>query len=222
LRPRSHFRRYRGCQVPFSRFALPDLFSAVPLASAPVFITAPELIFGGIDGVKSCFLVLRSHTRFRQCGRASDPIFKFYAPVQLLGRTEGVDSRFHVLRYRTRFWQYQGRKLSFSCFARPNSFSAVPTWVPFSCLRSQTLFRWCVGRRVPLLCFALSDTFLAVRRASGPIIVFCTPIFLFCVPALIFGGTEGIGSRFHVFRSRTHFRRYRGRRVPFLCFVRPD
>jgi hypothetical protein len=29
------------------------------------------------------------------------------------------------------------------------------------------------------------------------------------------------GSRFHVLRSQTHFRRYRGRRVPFSCFACP-
>jgi hypothetical protein len=33
------------------------------------------------------------------------------------------------------------------------------------------------------------------------------------------GGSEGVGSRFHVLRSRTLFRRYRGRRVPCSCFA---
>jgi hypothetical protein len=45
---------------------------------------------------------------------------------------------------------------------------------------------------------------------------------MFCEPRLIFGGTEGVGSRFHVLRSRTRFRRYRGRRVPFSCVGRLD
>jgi hypothetical protein len=45
---------------------------------------------------------------------------------------------------------------------------------------------------------------------------------MFCAPRLIFGGTEGVGSRFHVLRSQSRFRRYRGRRVPFLCFAHPD
>jgi hypothetical protein len=45
---------------------------------------------------------------------------------------------------------------------------------------------------------------------------------MFCPPELIFGGTEGVGSRFHVMRSRTHFRRYLERRVHFSCFSIPD
>jgi hypothetical protein len=47
-------------------------------------------------------------------------------------------------------------------------------------------------------------------------------VFIFCAPKLVFGGTEGVGSRFHVLRSRTHFRRYRGRPIPFSCFPLPD
>jgi hypothetical protein len=36
---------------------------------------------------------------------------------------------------------------------------------------------------------------------------------------LVFGGgTEGVGSRFHVLRSRTNFRLYRGRRGPIFIF----
>jgi hypothetical protein len=48
------------------------------------------------------------------------------------------------------------------------------------------------------------------------------PDFIFCAPELVFGGIKGVASRFHVFRSQTRFRRYRGRRVPFSCFARPD
>jgi hypothetical protein len=35
----------------------------------------------------------------------------------------------------------------------------------------------------------------------------------FFAPVLVFGGTEGVGSRFQVLRARTRFRRYRGGRV---------
>jgi hypothetical protein len=45
---------------------------------------------------------------------------------------------------------------------------------------------------------------------------------MFCVPVLVFSGTDDDGSRFHVLRSRIHFWRCRGRRVPFSCFARPD
>jgi hypothetical protein len=36
------------------------------------------------------------------------------------------------------------------------------------------------------------------------------PVLMFCAPGLIFGRTEGVGSRFHVLRSRTRFPWYRG------------
>jgi hypothetical protein len=64
---RTHFRRFGGRRVPFSYFALPDSFSAVPKASGPDFkFCARRLIFGGIEGVGSRFHVLHSQTRFRQ------------------------------------------------------------------------------------------------------------------------------------------------------------
>jgi hypothetical protein len=118
----------------------------------------------------------------------------FCAPGLVFGGIEGVGSRFHVLRSRTRFWRYGGRRVPFSCFAR------------------QIHFRWYRGRRVNLSSFALSDSFSAVPRASGPVLKFCAP-------RLVFGGNEGVGSRFHVLRSRTRFRRCRVRCVPFSCFA---
>jgi hypothetical protein len=65
---------------------------------------------------------------------------------------------------------------------------------------------------------------------------------MFCATELVFGGTDGAGpnfhffcalrlvlgsnvsvrSTFHVFRSRTHFQRYRGSRVHFSCFALPS
>jgi hypothetical protein len=198
LRSRTRLRRYRGRRVPFSCFALPDSFSAVPGASVTVFMfCAPGLIFGGTMCVGALFHVLRSRTRFRRyrgrrftfscfvlpvsflmVSRASGPVFMFCAPGIVFGGAECVRSHFHVLRSQTRCRRYRGRRVAFSCFARLDSFSAVP-------------------------------------RVSGP-------IFMFCAPGIIFGGTEGVTYRFHVLRSQTHFRRYRGRRVPFSCFVCPD
>jgi hypothetical protein len=41
-------------------------------------------------------------------------------------------------------------------------------------------------------------------------------------PRHVFGGAECIGSCFHVLHAQTRFRRYRGSRVPFSSFGRPD
>jgi hypothetical protein len=85
----------------------------------------------------------------------------------------------------------------------------------FRVLRSQTHFRRYCGHRVPFSCYTLPNSFSAVPRAPAP-------VFMFYVPGLISHGTEGVGSRFHVLRSETRFRRYGGRRIPFSCFTRPD
>jgi hypothetical protein len=85
----------------------------------------------------------------------------------------------------------------------------------FHVLRSRTRFQRYRGRRVPFSYFALPNSFLTLSRMSGP-------VFMFCAPKLIFGGTEGAASQFHVLRSRTLFQRYRGRRVLFLYFALPD
>jgi hypothetical protein len=108
---------------------------------------------------------------------ASCPVLMFCAPRLFFGGTDSVGSRFHVLRARTHFRRYRWRRVPFTCFARPESFSVVP-------------------------------------RMSGP-------VFTLCAAGLVLGGNEGVGSRFHVLRSHTRFRRYRGRRVPFSCFARP-
>jgi hypothetical protein len=217
LRSQTRFRRYRGRRVPFSCFALPDSFSAVPRASGPVFMfCAPGLIFGGTERVGSRFHVLRSRTRFRRyrgrrvpfccfalpnpflaVPRASGPVFMFYAPGRIFGGTEGIPSRFHVLRSQTYFQRYRGRRVPISCFALPDSFSAVPR-------ASGPVFMFYAPRLV-----------FDGTRASGP-------IFMFYAPGYFFGGTEGVGFRFHVLRSRINFRRYRERRVPFSCIACPD
>jgi hypothetical protein len=243
LRNCTHFRRYRGRHVSFSCFALPDFFSALPRASGPFFIfCAPVHVFDGTEGFGSLYHVLRSRTSFRRyrglrvplscfarlysfsaVPRASGPVFMFCAPELVFGGTEGVRSLFHVLRSRNHFRRYHGSQVPFSCFVLPDSFSVIP-WAsgpifmfcsPEIVLRALTHFQRYRGRSIPFSCFALSESFSAVPRASGP-------IFLFCVPGLFFGGTGGVGSRFHILRFRNRFRRYRGRRVPFSCFARPD
>jgi hypothetical protein len=126
LRARTHFQRYRGRPVPFSCFARSDSFSAERRASCPVFMfCALGLIFGDTEVVGSRFQVLRPES-FSAIPRASGPVFMFCTHGIVFGSTEGVVSRFHVMRVRTRFQWYRGRRVSLSCFAHPNSFSAVP------------------------------------------------------------------------------------------------
>jgi hypothetical protein len=142
-----------------------------------------------------------------------------YVPVLVFGGTEGVRSHFHVLRSRTRFRRYRWRRVPFSCFAHPNSFSAVPrasgpviifcaTGVVFGgaegvgsrflVLAPELLFGDTEGVASCFHVFALPDSFSEVPRASGL-------DFLFCASELVSRGTEGVGSRFHVLRSRNHF-----------------
>jgi hypothetical protein len=201
---------------------------------------APGLVFSVAECVGSRFHVLRSRNRFRRCRvlqvsfscfarlnafstvpSVSAPDFKFCVLVLVFGGFEGVGSRFHFLHARTHFGRYRRRRVSFLCFALPDSFSAVPRasgpvfmfCAPqldfggtefirsrFHVLRSRTRFRRYRGPRVPFSSFARRDSFSVVPRASGP-------VFMFCAPGLVFGCKEGVGSRFHVLRSRTHFRR---------------
>jgi hypothetical protein len=213
------------------------------------------LIFSGTEGVGSRFLILLVRTHFRRyqgrrvrfssfalsetflaLPRASGPVFLFCAPGFVSRCTASVRFHFHVLRSRSRFRWYRGRRVPFSCFARPDSFSTVarasgPNFMfcsprivfgdievvgtHFHVLRSRTHFRRYRERQVPFSTLALPDTFSAVPRAWGL-------IFMFCVAGLVFGCTEGVRSRIHILRSRTRLRRYRGRQVPLSCFARPN
>jgi hypothetical protein len=219
LAARNCFRRYRGRRVPFSCLALLDTFSVVRRASATVFIfCAPGLVFGGSEGVNSRFHVFLSPYSFSAVPRASGPDFMFCAPRFIFGGTEGVDSRSHLLRYRIHFRRFRWRRVLISCFASfasPYTFSAVPrpsapvfmfcatrlvfdgtedVRFRFHILRSRTRFQRYGWRWVPFSCFALPDSFSADLRSSGP-------DFMYCVPVLVFGDTEGDGSRFYVLRS---------------------
>jgi hypothetical protein len=326
---RTHFRRYRGRRVPFSCFALPDSFSAVRKASGPVIMLscfalpdsfsmvrtasgpvimfcAPGLIFGGMDDIRSYYHVVRSRTHYQRyrgrrvpdpfstVPRASGPVLKFCPPEPVFGGTKGVRSHFRGLCSRTHFRRYRRRRVPYTCFALPEPFSSIPSTsgpvfmfsAPglifggtdgvgsrFHVLRSRTCFRRSRQRRVPFSCIALPDSYSAGARTSGQVYMFCAPepdfrsidgfrsrfhvlrsrthfrryrrrrvpfslsvfpdsfsvvttasrtVIMFCAPGLIFGGIEGVRSRFHVLRARTHFRRYRGRRVSLSCFALPD
>jgi hypothetical protein len=82
-------------------------------------------------------------------------------------------------------------------------------------MRSRTCFRRCREFQVPFSCFAPPNSFSVDPRASGP-------IFIFCAPGHVFGDSEFVGSRFHVFHSRKCFRWCEGRRVSFSCFALLD
>jgi hypothetical protein len=193
----SRFGRYEGRRVQFSYFAHSNSFSVVLMVSGPVFMfCAPGLISGGTKGVGSSFHVLCSKP-VRAELRAPSPIFMFDATGPVSGGIEGAESNFHVSRSPSHFPQYRERRVPFSYFSLPDTFSAVQ------------------GRQVPFSCFALPNTFWAVSRVSGP-------VFMFSAPELIFNGTEGASCRFHVLRSRTRFRLYQDRSMPLSSFVLPD
>jgi hypothetical protein len=238
LRFRTHFRWYRGCPISFSSLPRsPGLVSAIPRATGPVFMfCASGLVFDSTVGVGTRFQILRARIRFRRyqgrrfpfscfarpdsfstVPRASGPVFMFCVPEFIFGGTDGVGSSLHVLRSQTSFQRCRVRWVPFSCFAHPDSFSAVPkaSTPVFIFFRSRTRFRWYRVHRVPFSCVPILDTFLAVPRASGLDI-------MFCAPTLVFSGTEGIRSHFHVSRSRARFRRYRGRPISKSCFAFPD
>jgi hypothetical protein len=239
LRARTHFRRYRRCMVPSTCFVLPDMFSTVLYASRHVYMfCAPVLIFGGPEGDRSYFHVLHAGTRFwryerRQVPfscfvlpdmflavrRLSGPVFMFCALGQVFGGNEGVGCHFHVLRSQSRFQRYRGRRVPFSSFALPDSFSEVPRALGpvfmffalglvfgamecvrtrFPVLRARTHFRWYRGRLFLFSCFTRLDSFSAVPRAS-------VSFFMFCAPGHFFGGAECVGSHFHVLRAQTGF-----------------
>jgi hypothetical protein len=209
----------------------------VPKASGHVFMfCAPGLVFGGCEGFRSRFHVLRSQAHFRRY-RERRVTFSCFALTDSFFRgIEGVRSLFHVLHARTHFRYYRGCQVPFSCFACPDSLYVVPRasgpvfmfCAPgnvfdgavgvrscFHVLRARTHFRRYRGCRVPFFFFLRPDSLSAVPRASGP-------VFMFCAPGLVFGGCEGVGSRFHVLRSQARFRRYRERRVTFSCFALKD
>jgi hypothetical protein len=228
LRTRTRFRRYRRRQDPFLGFALSDSFSAVPRASCPVSCFAltdifssvprasgpvfnfcfPRPVFGGTEGVGSSFHVLRPQTHFQRYRGRHVSFFMFCTPGHSFGCTEGVRSRFHVLRSRTHFRRNRRRRFQFSCFSPHDPFSAVPT-------ASSPVFMICAPGPVFIDTDDVRSRFRRYRWRRGP-------IFMFCPSGPVFDGIDGIGSSFHVLRSRTRFRRYRGCRVPFSCIALPD
>jgi hypothetical protein len=153
----THFRRYQERHVSFSCFALPNPFSTVLRASGPVFkFCAPGLVFVRTDGV--------------------GPVLMFCAHGLIFGGTEGAGSRFNVLRSPDPFLAVH--QVSFSCFALPKLFSAVPR---ASC---------------HIFMFALQVPFSTIPTASGP-------VFILCALGLIFGGLRASGLVVRPFLTRS-------------------
>jgi len=165
----------------------------------------------------------------------SGPVFKFCAPGRVLGVSLGVRYCFQVFRSRTRFRRYPGRQVLVSSFALPDAFSAslrasgpVLTFCAFGrvlgvtervvsrlqVLRSGTRFRCYRGYRVLFSSFALPDAFWAIPGAL-------CPVFKFCAPGRVFDVDKRVGTRLHVLRSPTLFRRFRAHQDPFSLFALP-
>jgi len=227
-RSRKHFRCFRGHRVPFSSFAIPDAFLALPFA---------RFLF-------SCFALTDTLSALPS---ASGPVFTLCVPGRVFGVTECVGSRFHVLRTRTRFRRFRVHRVPLSRFAHPDTFLAfsrvsgpvftfcAPGCVfgvadlvgsRFQVLRSRTRFRCYQARRVPFSRFTLPDVFSTVPSSSGPVCTFCapghvrerkTPVFMFCANRCVFDVSECVGTR-----SGTSFRRNRVCRVPFSRFALSD
>jgi hypothetical protein len=161
LRALTHFQRYRGRPFSFSCFPLPDMFSAVPRASCPIFIfCAPRLVFDNNQGRRVSFLRFGLPDSFSAIPRASDPDFIFCAPVLVFGGTEGVVSLFHVFRSWTYFWRYRGHRVQFSCFALPDSFSVVPS-------ASAPVFMFCVPGLIFNGTVVVGSHFLVLRAQTS-------------------------------------------------------
>jgi len=228
LRARTHFRCFRVRRVLFSRFALPDAFSAFPSGSGPVFKFCPP---GCVFGVTECV----------------GSVFTFGAPGHVFGVTECVGSRFQVSRSGTRFPRFRVRRFPFSRFALlelfsvlmralgpvfafshfvlPDAILPLPSasdpvftfcalgrvfgitecvWSRFHVLRFRSLFGRDRVRWVPFSSFALRDAFSAFPSGSGR-------VFKFCPAGRVFGDSERVGTRFQVLLSRTRFRCDRAR-----------
>jgi hypothetical protein len=244
---RTHFWMYRGRQIPFSCFTLPDKFSTVPRALGPIFVfcalglissgpRASSLVFmfsahgpisGKSEGAEYNFLVSHSRTRFRPDTGGVRYHFHVFRCRTHFRRYEGIGSRFHVLHSRTRFGRYRVCQVSFSCFALPDSFSTIFIFHDLELVWGNTK-----GARSRFHVLRSSTRFRRYRGCLVPFAYFALPgsfsavsrasssVFMFC--ASVFDGTEGVISLFLILRSQTCFWRYRGRQISFSCFTLLD
>jgi hypothetical protein len=206
----------------FSCFAHPDPFREVPRApGAVLMIYAPEPILGGAKGAGSPMHDLRSRTCFGRYRGRRVPFSCFALPTRF-GRHRGRRVSFLCFPIRNSFSAVPRAPIPFSCFALLEPFLAVRraphpvfmfcapgpilggtegTGYRFHVLRARSHFRLYRGPQFPFSFFAVPKRFSTVATKRGP-------VFIFCAHVTVCGGTEGVGSRFHVLRSWTRFRRY--------------
>jgi hypothetical protein len=178
-----------------SCFARPESIAEIPRASGPIFLS--RTCFQRYRGRRVPFSCFARPDSMSAVPRASDPVVMFCVPGLVFSGTVGVSPIFTFCAPGLVFGGIRG------------------VGSRFLVLRPHTRFRRYRGHQIPFSRFALPGSFWTVLGASGP-------VFLFCACRLVFGGTVGVGSHFHVMRSRSLFRRYRGCRVPFSFSVRPD
>jgi hypothetical protein len=100
----------------------------VPRACGPVFMfCALRLVLGWYRERCLQFSCFAFSNSFSAVLRTSGVVCMFCARGLIFGGTKGDGFGFHVLLSRTRFRRYQGRRVSFSCFALPDSFWAEMT-----------------------------------------------------------------------------------------------
>jgi len=207
LRSRTYFRRCRVRRGPCTHFALPDEFAALPRAS----VLRSWTRFGRYRVRSVAFSSFALPDTFSMLLCASSPVFMFCAPGNIFSIIECVGPRFRVFTLRD----------------------------VFSALSSASGPRFCYGTRfrrgrMRLAPFFTLDLFLELLSAWGP-------IFAYCASGRIYGVIERVGTHFPilrfwtrfrrcrvrrvcvlVLRSRTCFRRYRGRRAPYSRFALPE
>jgi hypothetical protein len=142
LRARTHFLRYRGRRVLISCFVLPDSFSAVASASGPVFMfCAHRLVFDGIEGVRSCFHVLRSSANIRLYRGRQVPFSCFARPYSFSAVLRASGPVFMFCASGLVFGGTEGRPIPFSCLPLMDMFLVVPT-------TSGPVFLFCAPRLI--------------------------------------------------------------------------
>jgi hypothetical protein len=156
------FRRYRGCRVPFSCFALPDLFSTVPRASSPDYMfCAPGLVFDGSESVVPSFLFWHSQSRFQRYRGRRYPFSCFALPDSFSTVSRASCPVFEFCSFRLVFAvpRASGPSFMFGALGLDSGGTEGAESNFFDVSRSRTRFRRYRGCRVPFSSLALLDSF---------------------------------------------------------------